>query len=365
MKRPFKIAAIGSIFLTLFGTLSCTNSDEEQTMSTVTIDFDNAKEITIDPTNIVALETDSNSILADISFLEPVDDKYIVQSQSMVHVFDTNGKYLYDIGRMGNARNEFHDLSSIYYKDDCFHIYDFGQNSLLVYNPAGEWQKTINLTDNWPEDIQHPSKLYSFDGLPYISISSFGGDNISTPLVAFVEEDFSSSTTVPEILVKDGLTFMDNCTTGKDGSLYVWKPLCDSLFVIKDKTLAKTYKIDFGSHAIPEDVAAKDAYERFFYINEQNRQGKHIACMAKYYNVVDEYVYFVCVAPDGNINLCKFSRKDNTPVAKVYSFKLKVDNKKVGPFLKIKDNKVYLSLVDTGDSAENPSLAILNLEAFQ
>jgi hypothetical protein len=44
MKRSFKIAAIGSIFLTLFGTLSCTKSDEEQAMSTVTIDFDNTKE---------------------------------------------------------------------------------------------------------------------------------------------------------------------------------------------------------------------------------------------------------------------------------------------------------------------------------
>ena len=53
--------------------------------------------------------------------------------------------------------------------------------------------------------------------------------------------------------------------------------LCDTLFTIHNGLLTPLFAIDFGEHALPDDMTRKDVYERIDYVNKAKERGKPFA----------------------------------------------------------------------------------------
>lgn len=117
------------------------------------------------------------------------------------------------------------------------------------------------------------------------------------------------------------------------------------------------YYFDFGEYAIPKDIAQKDFYDRLDYVNSIHSESKPFAGMIRYYAPSDKFIFFVCVAPNNQIALCKLNTENNE--VKSYQFVFEDKGLKLQPFLKLVDDTIYLSVIDENNPTSNPCLVTI------
>ena len=96
---------------------------------------------------IIPLETNDGCLIGDIDVVKKRNGRYYVQSsRNALHVFEEDGRFVMQVGRMGGGPGEYEILSD-FDVDDRF-IYLLSFNKLLVYGLDGSYQKSVPLQQN-------------------------------------------------------------------------------------------------------------------------------------------------------------------------------------------------------------------------
>lgn len=340
---------------------SCSNDLREQPLSTVVLDFSKIETINVTDDNLVQLETVDKSVIFDISNMAVVDDSYVIHSRNDLKVFDLKGKYIRDIGARGKANNEYLSISNFFLDNNDICIYDFNLRSILSYDINGTFISRRNVVSNDAKDPVVPNHVYKHaDG--FVFVNSYGGENRKVSCLSKADKALNKVTPITGRYIGSGLSFPDDICMHDDEMLY-WQPLCDTLFISKGETIRPLYSFDLGEYALPEDVAGKDPYDRIEYANNACQSGKPFAGMIRYYARYGEYLFFVCVAPNNNIALCKLDTNSNT--SKIYQFAFDKANLKMQPLLKIIGDNIYMSAIDDKKMKENPCLVVINVQSLK
>lgn len=117
----------------------------EDSNKTKETDFNNIFSIS----KIIKLQSDSISLLSDITKISTNDSLIFLfdKEYSSLKVFDLNGKYRYQIGRIGEGKGEFIKLNDFYLdtKNDQILLYTNYGKSILKYTTKGEFIEKISV----------------------------------------------------------------------------------------------------------------------------------------------------------------------------------------------------------------------------
>lgn len=333
---------------------SCTSQEKNVEIKRLGIDINTAHAIPMDTNKIVSLETNNNSLLYDISGLYELDNKYFIWSRGMVKAFNKSGKYLYQISGKGQGANEYTDMSCVYTKDGNICIYDWNVKTVLSFNSQGQLQNRQRITVE--PHAPSPVGIIPLGKDRYVCVNGYrGGDNVRTPSVSIWNSDFTAQDTLGGRLVESGFRLSDWLYASADSKrILYWEPLKDTLFTVAGQTVYPMCAIDFGDHAVPADVAKKDAYARSMYLGKK-KNIKKSASMCRFYQIDGDYIYFI-FSWAGRICLCRFSQKTFHPEI----FEFKDERYKVLPFFKIIGNQLVMAVEDKEDMEKNCGLLVVD-----
>jgi len=98
----------------------------------------------------IKLETTGNNLISDISQILFTDDRIIIvdnEKSQTITVYDMNGKFLNQIGTIGQGPEEFSSINHVALSNDKAHlvINDYGSKRFKFYKLSGEYVKYTNI----------------------------------------------------------------------------------------------------------------------------------------------------------------------------------------------------------------------------
>ena len=142
------------IVITLLALVACNSAPQGPQIVTIDPDANQIINLAdkVETVELVRLELTDKSMLSRITGVLEYDDKYIVSSSSgqSICVFDKQGKFLYNIGSVGRANNEYLIIGRIMLdeKQEQLIVYDELGGKLLYYTISGEFVKVAHLRDD-------------------------------------------------------------------------------------------------------------------------------------------------------------------------------------------------------------------------
>ena len=154
------------IVITLLALVACNSAPQGPQIVTIDPDANQIINLAdkVETVELVRLELTDKSMLSRITGVLEYDDKYIVSSSSgqSICVFDKQGKFLYNIGSVGRADNEYLVIDRIMLdeKQEQLIVYDIMSCRLVYYTMSGEFVKAESLKgieDSFNEIINLPN----------------------------------------------------------------------------------------------------------------------------------------------------------------------------------------------------------------
>ena len=141
------------LIIALLALVACNSAPQAPHMVTIDPKADQIINLAdkVESVELVRLELTDKSMLDRITGVLEYDDKYIVSSSSgqSICVFDKQGKFLYNIGSVGRADNEYLVIGRIMLdeKQEQLIVYDIMSCRLVYYTMSGEFVKAESLKD--------------------------------------------------------------------------------------------------------------------------------------------------------------------------------------------------------------------------
>ena len=139
------------LIIALLALVACNSAPQAPHMVTIDPKADQIINLAdkVETVELVRLELTDKSMLDRITGVLEYDDKYIVSSSSgqSICVFDKQGKFLYNIGSVGRADNEYLVIDRIMLdeKQEQLIVYDIMSCRLVYYTMSGEFVKAESL----------------------------------------------------------------------------------------------------------------------------------------------------------------------------------------------------------------------------
>lgn len=346
--------------LSLSVLVSCTNTDKNKiALKSIKPDFLKIEHINQADGEIVNLETSDSSLLYDICRLDIQNDTFIVHSRDFLYTFSSSGKFIGPISRKGHARNEYTQISNVFFEEGIVGFYDFNKKTISRFDLKGRF---ISLQEcNIQEECVSPVHVYPWDE-GYIALNSYAGESTDRKALCALNKDLTSGRPIEGRSLSSGFWTSDDISIDMDGNVLYWELLCDTLFTVTNGNLIPLFSIDFGEHALLSDVTISDVYERMNYVNEAHERGEKFAGMARYYQRIDNMIYFSCLSPDNGVLLCQYNEDSGT--SRLFTVDFDNQQYETGSFFLIKDNKLYWEIRDSVDLSLNPGLFVFNLNSW-
>lgn len=342
-----------------FMCISCVKT-EGTDIPSVKIDFTNISHIGQTEGTIVNLETSDSSLLYDICRFNVVRDTFVVHSRNFVRLFSKTGKFIGDVSQTGPGPNEYTQISNIFFENDEVGIFESNKNTVKWFNLSGGLSASREVAIS---DINiRPFHLYP-SGNGYVALNNYGGESADRKTLCFLNKELNQGESIEGRSLRTGFSTYDDIYIDRSGKVLYWEMLCDTLFMVDNSTLVPSFVVDFGEYAIPEDIASKDVYERINYVNELDKSGKKFAGMARYYQRIDNKVYFSCMSPEKEILLCQYI--ENEGAIRLFAIDFDSEKYKTSSCFLFRDNVIYWEIHDQKDLTLNPSLFILDLNELK
>ena len=223
---------------------------------------------------IIHLDTSDSILIDKIRSVYLYNQLLFVLHNKRCSVFDLKGKYLYDIGKIGQGPGEFSSIRNIYFYNKEIFIYDGLMNYIFHYTISGQFISRIPILD------------YMFD-FSFIDKDIFVGFLIPNELasnrmkfyntegicVDSISHDRTFGNPEASIYSSDGHFFSYN------DNKYIKEGYNDTTFLITPKhTLSPQYIIDVGKYArtYEDRILYKEKYSTGRAINVRFENDKYI-----------------------------------------------------------------------------------------
>lgn len=155
---------LGSIFIfSIVFLVSCVDSrSTDENVKVIDIDvsqfvnsFDMSLLLDTSKCSITVLETTENNLIGHVDKLSVVKDRMYVLDcdNSIILIYDINGKYLSKIASRGRARNEYTEIADFYVSENRLYLLDNMGMKLLIYDLFGQYIRTLDISMYWANGV--------------------------------------------------------------------------------------------------------------------------------------------------------------------------------------------------------------------
>jgi hypothetical protein len=235
----------------------CTSSDKLTAYNGELISRTNVTQRTIEQLDslivsydFIPLETGDNSLLSNITDIRYHDRKFFVTSSgagssSEILVFDSLGKYLNRIGRIGRGPGEYLGLSAWYFDPQLKQVIlvDPGKRKIFHYGIDGNY--VPNSETNMEPTLHNVKRLYSIDSNTVIAC--YGVNSTNNNLLATYPANLKKQKPYRKTrLTWHGNSSYSSNPVGRDGDAYhVMLPLSDTILRYRNGTWEPCYVITY------------------------------------------------------------------------------------------------------------------------
>lgn len=284
-----------SLFVSFLLCYACQNSTTEKDgLKTIYADItqwtkDRPVDSYADSVEFIPLETTDSSLIRVINQMIVKDERiYIVdQTQSVVFVFNNDGKFLFKVDKLGRGPDEYNILQRV--KVDEHNICVLGFGELLLYNKEnGAFIRKyfIHPKDFSPIDLLVDSTSYYF-----LTAKGNPNQNIQATIVVFDKKDFQLQKCYMDpyyFTPRDyapGKSFIQS----PYGILFHQK-LNDTVYRLSKEGLEPLFYINCGKHQLTQESYDQLPMDE----NNQFRKVPYKATFVGGITFFDKYLYFEC-----------------------------------------------------------------------
>ncbi|MDR2882608.1 MAG: 6-bladed beta-propeller [Alistipes sp.] len=252
----------------------------------------------IDNVEFIPLEENEESFLSYIGkLLIDASGNFIVRDMSgTVKVFDSRGKFLFNVGHKGRGPGEYLSARDISLDDTGNSLLVLSLGYVLVYNVSDG--KFIRQIETPREDYE--AICTSSDG-GFFLFSCNPGDfaDFSNDFYA-VKQFEADGTKKGEFLPRKDFVISQGIFTQSHDKSYLLRPQegDNILYKISDNRIIPQYKIDFGNRAIPARFMFDKGGNPLANIQAFIRSGYYK--LPIYFQDTKNQLYFACAGPNGN-----------------------------------------------------------------
>jgi hypothetical protein len=202
-------------------------------------------------TEIISLETNEESLIAQIDKLYYTNDGIIIFDQKAMNIFlfDTDGKFIRKIGSRGAGPDEYSFINDIQFSpsETVIYAHERFRNSIYKYSLSGE------LLEKSP---MSPFSFNSFykTGEGYWVYSCFESNNPGKYNLMLLDENLK---TVKKAFFPQkkfiNPTFSSTFMTNESGQLFFIYPSSNIVYELYRETAIPFVQIDFGDRTMPYD----------------------------------------------------------------------------------------------------------------
>lgn len=328
------------------------------------IDLDNGDTLLIDSSDIVWLETNDSSTIYDISNILWIGDKFIVQSRMLLKLFDKDGTYIRDIAKRGDAPDEFLWIGNLWEKDSIFYLCDYKSGQIKSYDIDGNYlgyEKIESYGDSINPYLM-PEEIYKTDAGDIYYINSFIGTPPFCNLLGYKSNESDIPKSIEGRKRKDGVTFYNRfyADTLNKRALY-WEHLNDTLFEVTPDKIRPLYHFDYGEYNISNVIDVNESVGKKFRMLDEaiHSTGHDYAYPARYFQMAGDKILFItsCGKKGYIVIVDELQKKGEAKRI------LCLENPNIIPqlFFNIKDDSLFISVIDESNPEGNPGLFKMKL----
>lgn len=230
----------------------------------------------------IPLESNDDAFVSDVVKMKKVDNCFFIYDEGgrpSIKVFGTHGNYIRQIGRMGNAKEEYPFISDVTFNSKTKQTVVLTQgNKVKIFLDSGKYQKEWQLNESL--DLR---TIDSYKDVYVCTTSHFGTEGSQNVLI-FYDEDFNIINTQIEKLQYDfhKPSFVRNGLQFQKGKFCFYDFFQSKFFLgsLNNCSVTDCYVLD-----TPHMVQSSDLYDETFYVNPS----KFDFVMSEFY--FDDYLY--------------------------------------------------------------------------
>jgi hypothetical protein len=339
---------------------SCRERNKLENIKTIRIGFTDIKNVDISDSTrvkIISLETNASSLMYDIDKIDFLEDKILLFNKNNVIVFDTIGKFLFNVGQRGIGPGEYLDVTSFFVKNNFIYLFDASTQKILAYDNDGTYISSAKLQSPYEALLIYPIENEQM----YIAKNKYQGSNEKIPGFSIYNEHYKKTEDINNTYVESS-NFDFNCFYSFQNKILYWKFLNDTIFsIVHHESMTPEYIIDFQNYAIPNHIRkGNDTEEIIEYVNNSNNP--NLATLIRYIQEDSLYIRFGFIQKEAILNYVRYHK--NTHEVEIRHI---IDSKrKMIPnycFL-YKDDKIIFPASFLNDNDDNPSLVFINERDF-
>jgi hypothetical protein len=244
--------------------------------SIIPIDFDKPEEPSVfdyfKSVELIPLETSEDVLIGQLQKIIHYQDRYYTfdRQQQIIHVFDDEGKFVFEINRRGQGPGQYLLLDDIHINLFTGHLELLCPMGFVYeFDLSGEFIETTRVTDEYLRAVH---ECISLDRNTFVFFAAFHHPYrivyYDRHKQQIIHEDFEES----EIL---GAMFNYSSFYRYNGNWYFYRPFCQQVYKVEKNGLETAYTWDFGKsnrdfrEASFSVAAQKNPYTRFDEINAQ------------------------------------------------------------------------------------------------
>ncbi len=350
------------ISITLF--ISCNKSIQTTgTLEVIPVQVENATELDISQARLIPLETNESSLLYDINSLDILNGNYIIQSRKKVLVFDSIGNFLYKVGSIGQGPKEYTSLSSFFIKDSELYFHDSNIQKIRVYNPQGDYLRSITPLPKNPEDSLKryiPGNIIPFGKDKYLVKPMYVWQSTDTPVAMVYDAQFNPLYKIKGLYQNTTITLKAAFAYSPEGKeeAICWKLMNDTIYRLEHQTFVPKYVPDFGEHSIPQSIKQGKSVDELLQKSNNPEFIARYAALVGYGHYDEDHLYFTFVY-NRAAYLVIYNTENKQTTCYGLPHRLQ-DHYRLETFLKVTDTHIYLALDPKDGSEDNPSLLVFN-----
>jgi len=265
MKKHYHITILFCILLFHYGCDSSTHN-KDNSYDIIKVDIDNAKPGRLSDfyksIRYIKLETRASCYLPPCQMMEIVDDKIYLGSHypyNKIFVFNTNGKYLFQIGSIGKGPEEWLSMESFIVDNGYVTAIDGGSNSYLRFDIKGNFIEKKRMNNIIINSI---SEYKGDTVISYINNNTIfnNGKEINSNLIFFSlkkQRIYAESIPIPDY--KFGFHNIGiDCLPKIENIIYYYDVFVDTIYKIGENfNVIPRFVLDFGKYAVTPEKRPK------------------------------------------------------------------------------------------------------------
>lgn len=318
-------------------------------------DLDKAKIVSINPKDIVWLETNDSSAIYDISNLFWMKDRMLIQSRSLFKAFTHDGAFAGEVAHLGDAPEDYTWIGNIWKDDSLVYLYDYQINKIQKYDSYGNYHGYDTVKRGPSDDYNaQPGEVYitKNDGVFYVN--TFMG----VPPFSYIFSHAENPDTTPKAIEskrrENGHTFWNRIFVDDDNHrLLYWEPVKDTLFTVDRSGVYPSLIFDYGKNKVPQEIAGKsEVVDRL--MDLQALGDNEYAYPMRHFQMHDGKIYFVVPKGKHGYIGCIDEKKNEVAFTE---FKSPEDMTLLPQlFFVIEGDDILLSVIDENQPEANPGL---------